>query len=87
MSEEEIKEEEIGKIKHYFSKIGVAVIELSKALKEGDKIRIKGTTSDFEQSVNSMQVEHEKVEEAKAGDSVGLKVKDHTRENDIVYKI
>ena len=66
----------------------MGVIEISKgSLKVGDKIRIKGATSDFKQKVASMQIEHEKVEEAKAGQSIGLKVKEHVREQDKVYKI
>ena len=80
--------EKIGRITHYFTKISVGVIEISKgSLKVGDKIRIKGATSDFKQKVASMQIEHEKVEEAKAGQSIGLKVKEHVREQDKVYKI
>ena len=76
---------EAGKVSHYFSKIGVAVIELSSDLKEGDKIHIKGHTTDFEQNVKSMQIEHDKVNEAKAGQSIGMKVDEHVREHDIVY--
>lgn len=53
----------------------------------GDKIRIKGATSDFEQSVDSMQIEHEKMEKADAGQSIGLKTKEPVREQDTVYKI
>ena len=91
MAEKEAKEEklgkEIGKVTHYFTNIGVAVIELSGGLKEGDKIRIKGATSDFKQKVASMQIEHEKIEEAKSGQSIGMKVKDHAREGDAVYKV
>jgi len=91
MAEEEAKEEnlgeEIGKITHYFTKIGVAVIELSSDLKVGDKIRIKGATSDFKQKVDSMQIEHENIKEAKAGQSIGMKVKEHAREGDTVYKV
>ena len=79
--------EEIGKVTHYFSKIGVGVIELSKDLAVGDKIKIKGATSDFEQKVDSMQIEHEKVEKAGSGQSIGLKVKEHVREHDKVYKV
>ena len=90
-SKEKVKEEklgeEIGKVTHYFTKIGVAVIELSGDLKAGDKIHIKGATSDFKQKVASMQIEHEKLEEAKAGQSIGMKVKDHAREGDSVYKV
>ena len=86
-TKEEKLGEEVGKITHYFTKIGVAVIELSGDLKEGDKIRIKGATSDFKQPVKSMQIEHEKIEEAKAGQSIGMRVKEHAREGDTVYKV
>lgn len=77
----------IGKITHYFSKIGVAVIELSDTLKVGDTIRIIGGTTDFNQKVESMEIEHEKVKEAKKGDSVGLKVSQKVREGYSVYKL
>ena len=79
--------QEIGKVTHYFTKIGVAVIELSSGLKVGDKIRIKGATSDFKQKVASMQIEHEELEEAKAGQAIGMKIKEHAREHDVVYKV
>jgi len=78
---------EIGKIAHYFTKIGVAVIELTDKLKVGDTIRIKGATSNFTQTVDSMQIEHEKLEEAKKGHSIGLKVLEHVRQGDTVYLI
>ena len=84
MSEDEYIE--VGKVAHYFSKIGVAVIELKKPLKVGDTIALKGPNTDFEQEVDSMQIEHESVKEAKAGQSIGLKVTDRVRETDMVYK-
>lgn len=91
MAEEKKQEEslgqEIGKVSHHFSNIGVGVIELSGSLAIGDKIRIKGATTDFKQKVDSMQIEHEKVEEAKKGQSIGLKVKEPVREHDRVYKV
>jgi putative protease len=77
----------IGRVTHYFSKIGVAVIELSDTLKVGDTIRIVGGTTDFTQKVESMEIEHKKVEEAKKGDSVGLEVSQKVREGYKVYKI
>ncbi|MBU2539683.1 hypothetical protein KJ786_00770 [Patescibacteria group bacterium] len=78
----------IGKITHYFSNIGVAVIELSGVLKEGDNIRIVGgENTDFTQAVDSMQVEHEKVKTAKKGSSTGLKVSEKVREGYSVYKV
>ncbi len=81
-------EEEIGKITHFFSKINVGVLELTKGeLHIGDTIHIKGHTSDFYQKVESIQVEHSPVDEAKAGESVGIKVESPVRENDIVFKV
>jgi putative protease len=77
----------IGKITHYFDNIGVAVIQLSDGLKEGENIRIIGGDTDFEQVVGSMEVEHEKVEKAKAGDEVGMKVSEKVRDGYRVYKI
>jgi len=79
--------QEIGKVTHFFTKISVAVVELKAPLSVGDRIRIMGPTTDFEQDVESMQIEHENVKTAKAGQSIGLKVKDHVRETDTVYKL
>lgn len=80
-------EKQVGKITHYFSKPGVAAVELEDSLKVGDTIHIKGHTSDWTQSVESMQIEHDQVEEAGPGDDIGIKVEDHAREHDIVYKV
>ena len=81
-------EEEIGRVTHYFSNLAVAVVDItSGTLNVGDTIHIKGHTSDFTQKVKSMQVEHDSIESAKAGQSIGLKVKEHAREHDIVYKV
>lgn len=77
----------IGKISHYFGKIGVAVIELSDVLKVGDKIKIIGGETEFEQVIDSMEVDHKKIEEAKAGDSIGLKIEQKAREGYKVYKL
>ena len=81
------EEKEVGKVTHYFSKIGVGVIKLTGILAVGDNIHIKGATTDFEQEIDSMQIEREEIEEAEAGQSIGLKVKDHVREHDVVYKV
>ncbi|MCK4634251.1 MAG: hypothetical protein KAT37_00075 [Candidatus Aenigmarchaeota archaeon] len=75
----------VGSITHYFNKIGVAVIELTDTLKEGDKIKIKGSITDFDQMVESMQIEHEKVEEATAGQAIGMKVSEDVRSGDEVF--
>jgi translation elongation factor EF-1alpha len=79
------KGKEIGKVTHFFDKIGVAVITVSAGLKVGDTIVIAGHNQEFEQSVTSMQVEHESVEKAKKGDEVGLKVDQAVKEGDRVY--
>ena len=86
-AEKKQPEKAIGKVVHYYTNIGVAVIELKAVLKVGDKIRIKGHTSDFSQKVESIQMEHDKLQEAKSGQSIGLKVKEHVRQHDIVYKV
>jgi translation initiation factor IF-2 len=81
-------EEEIGKVSDYFRKIGVAAIEITQGtISVGDTIRIKGHTTDFTQVLESMQVEHQNVQTAKAGDSIGIKAKDHVRDHDKVYKV
>ncbi len=78
----------IGKVSHYFSKIGVAVIELSGSLSVGDTVRIVGgEATDFEQTIDSMEMEHEKIEKAKKGDAIGTKVKEKVREGYKVYKV
>ena len=80
-------EERIGVVNDYFAKIGVAGIDLEGALRVGDTIHIKGHTTDLEQAVESIQVEHAPVEEAKAGDAIGIKVQDRCRGGDVVYKV
>ncbi len=77
----------IGEVTHYFTDLEVGVVELKDSLEVGDRIRIKGPTTDFEQDVDSIQVDQESVEEASSGDSIGLKVKERVRETDAVYKI
>jgi len=76
-----------GKVTHYYKSIEVAAVEISDSLKVGDLIHIKGHTTDFEQKVESMQIEHKDVVEAKKGQVIGLKVKDYVREHDLVYKV
>ena len=82
-----MEEKEIGKITHYFGHISVGIIELKEALRVGDRIRIKGHTSDLTQDITSMQIEHTTVTEGKAGDSVGIKVPQKIHPNDRVYKV
>ena len=82
-----MEEKLIGKITHYFGKISVAIVELSGVLKAGDKIHVKGGSTDFEQDISSMQIEHENLEKAKKGDEIGLKVDEKVREGDEVYLV
>jgi putative protease len=76
----------VGRVTHFFSKIGVAVVELTAPLAVGDRLVFKGPNTDFEQVVESMQIEHANVQGAEAGQSIGLKVLQHVRETDSVYK-
>lgn len=79
--------QEVGKVAHFFARISVAVVELKAPISVGDRIIIKGSTTNLEQTVESMEIEHEKVARAEAGQSIGLKVNDRVRENDVVYKV
>lgn len=81
------QEQEIGKVSHFFNKISVAAIDLTGELKAGDTIHIKGATSDFTQTVDSMQIDNETVSEAAAGQSIGIKASEPVREHDVVYKV
>lgn len=81
-------EEKVGIVKQFFVKPGVAALEITDgSLKTGDTIHFKGHTTDFEEAVSSMQVDHNPVEAANVGDLVGIKVKERVRTNDQVYKI
>ena len=77
----------IGVVSHYYSKIRVAIVELTGPLAVGDKVCIRGGTTDFQQTVKSMQIEHEAVQRAKKGQSIGLKVTKRAREGNTVYKL
>lgn len=78
----------IGTVVRYFPKIGVAAIRITDGeLATGDRIKFKGHTTDFEQDVESMQVEHKVVERAQPGEDVGIKVVERVREGDKIYKI
>jgi len=80
-------EDIIGKVSDFFARPVVAGIELTAPLNVGDKIRIKGHTTDLELTVDSMQIKNVNVTAAKAGDSIGIKVSDRVRTGDLVYKI
>ncbi|MBW1680144.1 MAG: hypothetical protein JRJ83_01675 [Deltaproteobacteria bacterium] len=81
-------EEEVGKIVKFFAKPSVAALEVTKgSIKTGDTLHYKGHTTDFTETVGSMEMDNQAIEEAKAGDLVGIKVGERVRENDIVYKV
>jgi hypothetical protein len=77
---------EVGHVTHFFSKIGVGIVELTLPLAVGDRILVKGPLTDFEQTVDSMQMEHKAIELAEGGESVGLKMVQAAKERDTVYK-
>jgi hypothetical protein len=88
VEEPAVHETAVGTVTHYYSHLGVAVIQINAGtLKIGDKIHIKGNSTDLIQTVESMEYEHQHIDQASAGQSVGMRVADHTREHDIVYVV
>jgi len=77
----------VGKVTHYYDKIGVVVIEVAKPLKIGDTIKISGHDKEFKQEITSMQIEHEQIQEAKKGQTIGLRVDQPVKENDEVFLV
>jgi translation initiation factor IF-2 len=81
-------EQLIGKVTHYFGKAQVAGIEITEGeLKVGDTIHVRGHTSDFTQTIDSMQIDRAPVETARVGDLIGIRVVEHAREHDEVYRV
>ena len=78
---------EVGKVTHYYAKIGVAIVELSGSLKVGDKIKVEGNRTEFEQTVDSMEIDRAPVTEAKKGDVVGMKVRERVNEGAVVSRL
>ncbi len=79
--------EKVGEVTHYFGEIQVAVIKATEGkISVGDQIKIKGSTTDFDQAVESLQVDKEDVDSISKGEEAGMKVEDRVREGDIVYK-
>jgi putative protease len=77
----------IGKVTHYYNRIGVAVVDLSAELKIGDTILILGHTTDFSQEITSLEIEHKKILSAGPGSEVALKVDEEVRRGDLIYRI
>jgi putative protease len=82
-----MEKKEIGRVSHYFGGPGVAAIELTDRIAVGDRISFAGHTTDFEMTVESMQIEHASVQQAGRGESIGIKVPQKVREHDAVFKI
>ncbi len=88
VEESDMTEKKIGTVTHYFNHLHVAGVSITDGeLHIGDAIHVKGHTSDFEQKVDSMQIDHEAVEVARPGDQIGMSVIEHAREHDTVYKV
>ena len=79
------EKKKVGVVTHYFGKIGVAVIMLEDVLEVGSRISIEGTSTNFEQNVESMQIDQESIQKGESGQEIAIKVLDRVRENDIVY--
>ncbi len=86
MSEGHDPEDAIGQVTHYFSHLSVAAISLKAPLAVGDRIHIRGHTTDLVQEVGSMEIEHAEVERAEPGDDVALKVDEHVRDHDLIFR-
>jgi len=80
-------EKRIGRITHYYTRLGVAVLELTDEIRMGDEIRIKGKITDLLMKVASLEIEHQKIESASPGMEVALKVDDYVREGDEIFKL
>lgn len=82
-----MEKKQIGTVMHYYGKIGVAVVKLDSEIKVGDNICIEGHGKSFAQKVSSMQSEHKPINEAKAGEMVGLKVDQPVKEGDVIFRV
>ena len=82
-----MQEKQIGTISHYYGKLSVGIIDLKGPLKVGDTIHVKGAHDDFTQTIDSMQIEHASVSEAKKGDAIGIKVAQKVHPKDAVFKV
>jgi len=76
----------IGEVTHFYGNLGVAIVKFKEAVKVGTKVKIKGSTTDFEETIKSMQYDHKPIETAKKSQEVGIKVDNKVREGDLIYK-
>lgn len=83
----QVADSKVGTVVHFYDKISVAIIKLSKGLKQGDTIKFKRGEDEFEQKLASMEIEHKEIKSAKKGDEVGVKTDQAVRENTEVYKV
>ncbi len=86
MSTEHDPDDAIGTVSHYFSHLSVAAVQLDEPLRVGERIHIKGHTTDLVQTVDSMEVDHSSIAQAGPGDDLALKVDDHVREHDKIFR-
>ena len=83
-----MSEQKVGEVVKFFSKVGVAAIKVTEGtIRVGDRIKFKGHSTDFEDQIQSMQIENQPVEKAEVGQMIGVKVRDRVREKDVVYRI
>lgn len=87
VEQQSVEGQDVGRVVDFFAKISVAGIDLTGPLNVGDRIRVLGHTTDFEQAVESLQIEHSAVDSAKAGDKIGIRVIDRCRRGDHVYRL
>ncbi|MFH1827372.1 MAG: translation elongation factor-like protein [bacterium] len=85
MVNDKVKNDQIGKITHYYSKIGVGIIKLDKELKVGDTIQIKGSTSDFNQKIEELQLNHKSIDKGVKSQEIGVKLSEKVRDGDVVF--
>jgi len=80
-------DKEIGHVTHFYDKIGVMVVKLTDKVSVGDNIKVKRGEEEFEEAIESMQIEHENIDKAKKGDEIAIKVSGKTKEGAVVYKV
>ncbi len=81
------EEKLIGEVTHYYSGLGVAIVKFKSSVKSGTRVRFKGATTDFEETIKSMQYDHKEISEAKKNQEIGIKVSDKVRDGDEVFLV